>query len=254
MMRVLLLGGTSEANALAGLLAGQGDISAIMSFAGRTAAPRLPAIPYRVGGFGGVDGLLAYLQSEGIEVLIDATHPFAEQISRHAAIAAGQAGIPLIHLSRPAWIQDAGDHWIEVPNMAAAATALGTIPKRVFLTIGRLQIGAFEAAPQHFYLIRSIEPIMPAPNLPSHQIILTRGRLTQISEEQLLRDYEIEIIVTKNSGGDATHAKILAARHLGLPVIMVARPASDLGPALEDPAQVMRWLRGHQKSLVPRGV
>ena len=160
-MRVLVLGGTSEASKLASLLAGQSGISAVLSFAGRTKAPRPPEIPYRIGGFGGVEGLAAYLEAERIDVLIDATHPFAEQMSRHAAIAAAQAKIPLVVLSRPAWRPEASDRWISVADMAAAAAALGQEPKRVFLTIGRLQIEAFAAAPQHFYLVRAIEPLVP---------------------------------------------------------------------------------------------
>ena len=187
-MRVLLLGGTMEASTLASLLAGRSDISAVLSFAGRTKSPRAPEIPIRIGGFGGVEGLSAYLEAERIDVLIDATHPFAEQMSRHAAIAASRAKIPLVLLSRPAWRPEATDRWIEVANMAAAAAALGREPRNVFLTVGRLQIEAFAAAPQHFYLIRAIEPLAPAPRLPRHRIILGRGPFTVEAEEKLLRE------------------------------------------------------------------
>jgi precorrin-6A/cobalt-precorrin-6A reductase len=252
-MRVLVLGGTLEASKLASLLAGQSGISAVLSFAGRTKAPRAPEIPYRTSGFGGVDGLEAYLETERIDVLVDATHPFAEHMPCHAAVAAARAKIPLVCLSRPAWHPEASDRWIDVGNMATAAAALGNEPKRVFLTIGRLQIEAFAAAPQHIYLIRAIEPLVSSPNLPHHRVILGRGPFTLEAEEKLLREESIEVIVTKNSGGDATFAKLLAARALGLPVVMVARPRQAPGPVLLDPAEVMEFLFNHQRSLRHRG-
>jgi precorrin-6A/cobalt-precorrin-6A reductase len=252
-MRVLVLGGTFEASKLADLLAGQSGISSTLSFAGRTTALRPPQIPHRIGGFGGVDGLEAYLQAERIDVLVDATHPFAEQISRHAAIAAEGANIPLIVLSRLAWVPEPGDNWIEVADMAGAAAALGREPKRVFLTIGRLQIDAFAAAPQHFYLIRTIEPLTLSPSLPRHRVILGRGPFAFEAEDKLLREESIDVVVSKNSGGEAAFAKVLAARQLGLPVIMVARPRQASGPVLHDPAEVMALLDRHRASL-PRGV
>ena len=252
-MRVLVLGGTSEASMLASLLAGQSGISGVLSFAGRTKAPRVPEIPYRSGGFGGAEGLAAYLKAECIDVLVDATHPFAEQMSRHAAQAAACVNIPLVCLSRPAWRPEVSDRWICVADMGAAATALGQEPKRVFLTIGRLQIEAFAAAPQHFYLVRAIEPIEPAPSLPRHRVILGRGPFTVEAEEKLFREEAIDVIVTKNSGGEATFGKILAARNLGLPVVMVARPQQDARAVLHDPAEVMAFLLLHQSALLPRG-
>ena len=253
-MRVLVLGGTFEASKLADLLAGQSGISSKLSFAGRTNALRPPKIPYRIGGFGGVDGLNAYLEAERIDVLVDATHPFAQQMSRHAAIAAAGATIPLIVLSRPAWVAQPGDHWIEVADMAAAAAALGREPKRVFLTIGRLQIGAFSAAPQHFYLIRTIELPALSPGLPHHRVIHGRGPFTFEAEDKLLREELIDVVVSKNSGGEAAFAKIRAARHLGLPVVMVARPQQASGLVYHDPAEVMALLLHHCATLTPRGV
>ena len=253
-MRVLVLGGTFEASKLADLLAGQGGISSMLSFAGRTKALRAPKIPYRIGGFGGVAGLQAYLEAERIDVLVDATHPFAEQISRHAAIAAVGASIPLIVLSRPAWAAQPGDHWIDAVDMAAAAAALGRERKRVFLTIGRLQIGAFSAAPQHFYLIRTIEPIALSLDLPHHRMIHGRGPFSFEAENKLLREELIDLLVSKNSGGEAAFAKLVAARHVGLPVVMVARPRQALGPVFHDPAEVMAMLLHHYSTLTPRGV
>lgn len=253
-MRVLLLGGTMEASELARGLARQEGIFAIMSFAGRTKTPRAQGIPYRIGGFGGADGLAAYLEAEAVDVLIDATHPFAEQISRHAACAAARAHVPLIVLTRPAWQPESADRWIEADTMAAAAVALGHEPKRVFLTIGRLQLDVFATAPQHFYLIRVIEPLVPAPSLPRHRVILGRGPFAPEAEEKLLCSESIDVIVSKNSGGESTYGKIRAARTLGLPVVMVARPRLAFGTVMQDAAAVMAFLLQHQRTLVPRRV
>jgi precorrin-6A/cobalt-precorrin-6A reductase len=253
-MRVLVLGGTFEASKLADLLAGQSGISSMLSFAGRTMALRAPNIPYRTGGFGGADGLAAYLEAERIDVLVDATHPFAEQISRHAATAAARANVPLIVLSRPAWIAQPGDHWIDAADMAAAAAALGREPRRVFLTIGRLQLDAFAPAPQHFYLIRAIEPLPLPPNLPRHRVVIGRGPFAFEAEDKLLREESIDVVVSKNSGGEAAFAKLRAAQRLGLPVVMVARPRQASGAVLHDPAEAMAFLLRHQSTLTPRGV
>jgi precorrin-6A/cobalt-precorrin-6A reductase len=253
-MRVLVLGGTSEAMKLAHLLAERSGISPILSLAGRTKEPRAPPIPFRIGGFGGADGLQAYLESEQVDLLVDATHPFAEQISRNAAIAAARAKIPLAVLTRPAWMPQPGDHWIDAADMAEAAEALGPEPKRVLLTVGRLQLDSFAAAPQHFYLVRTIEPLAHEPNLPRHRVIYGRGPFAAGAEEKLLREESIDVIVTKNSGGEATFAKILAARRLGLPVVMVARPRCDPQPAFRSPEDVIDFIVRHGRALAPRGV
>jgi precorrin-6A/cobalt-precorrin-6A reductase len=246
MMRVLVLGGTFEASELARLLAGARGIWAKMSFAGRTKAVVAPPIPYRIGGFGGVEGLIEYLKAERIDMLVDATHPFAEQISRNAAIAAQRTKIPLVVLSRPAWVRTAQDHWIDVADMAAAADALRPQAKRVFLTIGRLQLEAFAKAPQHFYLIRTIEPLAISPDLPNCRVIHGRGPFVMEAEEKLLREESIDRLITKNSGGEAAFAKILAARNLRIPVIMVARPGTDLQAVFYDPAKVVDFILRHQ--------
>jgi precorrin-6A/cobalt-precorrin-6A reductase len=253
-MRVLVLGGTSEATALAALLAATPGVEAIMSFAGRTRAPASP-IPLRSGGFGGAEGLARFLEAERIDALVDATHPFAAQISRNAEIAAAKINIPLVILSRPAWPREPEDRWIEVPDMAGAAAAIGRQSRRVFLAIGRLQLEAFEAAPQHFYLIRTIEPI--APNLPHHRIIATRGPFDVDAEERLLREEKIELIVAKNSGAAAVLGKIIAARRLGLPVIMVERPsaeASGVGARAAHPAEALALILAHGERPALRGV
>jgi precorrin-6A/cobalt-precorrin-6A reductase len=253
-MRVLLLGGTTEASRLAALLAGRADIDAILSFAGRTKSPATPPIPYRIGGFGGADGLAAYLKAGRIDILVDATHPFADQMSRHAAIAAARENIPLAILSRPPWPPEPNDRWIAVDDMAGAAAALGSEPKRVLLTVGRLQLRAFEARPQHYYLIRVIDPVDPAPNLPHHDVIAGRGPFILADEENLLRAEKIDVIVTKNSGGEATFAKILAARRLGLSVVMVERPRGASALALHDPAAALDFILRQGAPPAPRGV
>lgn len=253
-MRILILGGTSEANALASLVAAQLDVYAILSFAGRTKAPRLPPIPYRVGGFGGVSGLTDFLRAEKLDLLIDATHPFAEVISQHAVVASEAAQVPLITLVRTPWRAGAGDRWESVGDMKAAAVAIGERPQNVFLTIGRLQLAAFESAPQHFYLIRSIEEIVPAPGLPNHKVILGRGPFDVAAEETVLRDARIDVIVTKNSGGHLTHAKLVAARRLSLKVIMVERAELAAAANVADVKDAMELILRHQSALAARGV
>jgi precorrin-6A/cobalt-precorrin-6A reductase len=253
-MRVLVLGGTAEANRLAALLAQQSGLSAVLSFAGRTKEPRPPPIPYRIGGFGGAEGLREYLEHERMDFLVDATHPFAAQISRHAADAAAAAKIPLIVLMRPAWSAAPEDRWAEVPNMLAAAAALGSEPKRVFLTVGRLQIGSFAAAPQHFYLIRTIEAFAEPPHLPRYRLIQARAPFTVEGEEKLLRENAIDVLVTKNSGGEAAYAKILAARRLKLPVVIVARPFQPTQAVCRDAQEALGHILSHRDILAVRGV
>jgi precorrin-6A/cobalt-precorrin-6A reductase len=225
-MRVLILGGTTEANVLAAHLAGDARLEPILSLAGRTQSPRLPDIQHRIGGFGGVPGLIGYLRAKEIGALIDATHPFAEQISAHAIAAAHMTQVPLAAFTRPAWTKQAADRWREVPDAKCAALNIGATPRRVFLAIGRLQLAAFEAAPHHSYLIRSVEPPEPRPALPHHRLIIARGPFALEDEIALLRREDIDVLVTKNSGGDATRAKIDAARELKLEVLMINRPRS----------------------------
>jgi len=252
-MRVLLLGGTSEASKLARLLAGRPNLECLLSFAGRTKTPLAPPVPFRIGGFGGIDGLVAFLAAQEIDLLVDATHPFAEQISQNAAAAATRAGIPLAVVSRPPWPREPGDRWIEVGDMAGAAQAIGAAARRVFLTIGRLQLAAFEAAPQHSYLIRTIETAEVAPSLPSYRVISGLGPFSQADEENLLREEKIEVVVTKNSGGEATRAKILAARHLGLSVVVVQRPHRPSNGAFHDPAEALDFILDQCHASLPRG-
>jgi precorrin-6A/cobalt-precorrin-6A reductase len=242
MRRVLILGGTTQASALAVQLAGDTHYDAILSLAGRTKNPLLPDIRHRIGGFGGSAGLANYLRTEAIDVLIDATHPFAEQMSAHAVIATRETNTPLAIFTRPAWTPAMGDRWQEFPDARSAARALGEEPRRVFLTIGRQQLAAFEIAPQHDYLIRSIDAPDPLPAMPHHKFLLARGPFTFEDEQALMRDARIKVLVSKNSGGDATRAKLDAAQALGVEVYMIARPQSPDVPAFETLDAILQFL------------
>jgi precorrin-6A/cobalt-precorrin-6A reductase len=242
-MNVLILGGTTEASAIATALAGDGLIRATLSLAGRTRAPVLPAVPSRRGGFGGVEGLARYLRDQNIDALVDATHPFAAQMSRHAALASARTGVKLLAVVRPAWIAGPDDRWIEVADMIGAVAALGPEPRRVFLTVGQQELAPFRTAPWHDYLIRSVEPPAPDSLPPRVRCIAARGPFTEPDECALLVSERIDILVTKNSGGTATEAKLAAARALLLPVVMVARPPAEPVPSVPDAAAALDWLR-----------
>lgn len=240
--RILILGGTAEARRLTEALAGRNDLAVTLSLAGRTAQPLPQAVPVRRGGFGGSDGLAAYLRDEGIEFLIDATHPYAATISANAARAATLARVPLLALRRPPWTKGAGDIWIEAASIEDAVQALGKAPRRVFLALGRKELAPFAAAPQHAYLVRSVDPVDPPLAVP-HAIYLTaRGPFTEKEDRALLERYAIETIVAKNSGGDATYGKIRAARALHLPVVMLKRPALPEVASVATVEDVLAWL------------
>ena len=249
-MRVLILGGTSEARALAGRVAKLPDVEPILSLAGRTREPQAQPVATRIGGFGGFDGLCAYLRAERIERVIDATHPFAAQMSRNAAAACERLGIPLVILARPPWEKQRGDEWTEVADVETAMCSLGETPRRVFLTIGRLALAAFARAPQHFYLIRTIDPPADVAALPNHRLILARGPFAVEDEERLMREAAIDVLVTKNSGGPATYAKMFAARRLGLPAIVITPPPLPEAPIVHDIESALRFL----SHAAPRGV
>ncbi len=194
----------------------------------------------RVGGFGGTDGLADYLKAEHIDVLIDATHPYAATIAAHAASAAARQRVPILALRRPAWAAVEGDRWIEVDDVGAAVAALDETPRGIFLTIGRKEIGAFQAAPQHDYLIRSVDPVEI--DVRHATYILGRGPFSEDDERDLIKKHRIEFVVSKNSGGAATYSKIAAARALGVPVIMLRRPALPDVPAVETVQDAVAWL------------
>ncbi|KOF14230.1 cobalt-precorrin-6X reductase [Ensifer adhaerens] len=244
--RILILGGTTEARELASRLADDTRYDTAISLAGRTADPRPQPVKTRIGGFGGAEGLAAFLSAEQVALVVDATHPFAAQISHNAAAAARAAQVRLLALRRPEWQAEVGDNWTGVGSVAEAVTALGDVPRRVFLAIGRQEAFQFEAAPQHRYVIRSVDPVTPPLKLPDTTAILATGPFAEADEIELLRAHRIDVIVAKNSGGAATYGKIAAARKLGIAVIMVERrkPADvpsvgDCDAALE---RIDQWL------------
>ncbi len=247
-LKVLILGGTTEATALARRLVGHRGIDAAVSLAGRTRNPVLPPLPTRIGGFGGVEGLVAHLAEAGVQAVIDATHPFADRISANAAAACARAGVPLRLLTRAPWMAGPGDRWIGVPDMAAAAEAVRDLDQglddTVFLTIGRQEVSAFEAAPDTRYLIRAVDPPEPMPALPRATLILDRGPFTLEGEIALMREHAVAAVVSKNSGGSATDAKLEAARRLGLTVVMVERPPGNGVEELRDVDAAVAWLEG----------
>ena len=234
--RILILGGTTEGAALARALVDRPDIEAISSLAGRTVAPAALPGTVRAGGFGGPAGLVDYLRGEKIAGMIDATHPFAAQISTHAVAAARATGLPLLRLERAPWRRVPGDRWVEVGSLAEAAAAAPKYGRRAFLTVGASELQPFAGLATMRFLVRLIErPTAPLP-LADTKIVIGRGPFTLAGEEKLLRQHAIELIIAKNSGGDATYAKIAAARALGLPVIMVRRPAK---PPVEHSAETL---------------
>jgi precorrin-6A/cobalt-precorrin-6A reductase len=237
-MRILILGGTGEASALVrGLLAMGRRDAVTLSLAGRTRQPKAEPVPTRIGGFGGAEGLAAWLGQDRTDLVIDATHPFAARMSANAAEACARTGTRLLAIRRPAWTPVPGDRWTEVPDMEAAVRALGRAPRRVFLTRGGQEVAAVAGAPQHDYVVRAIEDIALA--VPRLTAIQARGPFDAAAEAAFLAEGAIEILVSKNSGGGATYGKIAAARALGLPVVMVARPEKPDVPSVPDVAAAL---------------
>lgn len=253
-MRVLLLGGTTEASALAERLADDPRFVATLSLAGVTRVPVLPRIAHRIGGFGGIEGLAGWLRSKAIDVLVDATHPYAVQMSRHAAAAAALAGIPRLRIDRPAWTAQPGDRWTPVRDAGDAAGRLGAEPRRVLLTLGSKGLAPFRGVPVHHYVIRCIDAPDPSRLPPDHRLLLARGPFTLQSETALLDDRRIDLLVSKNSGGGATAPKLEAARNLGIPVLMIDRPpAPPDGPGVATAAEALQWLSARCHEPAPRG-
>jgi precorrin-6A/cobalt-precorrin-6A reductase len=254
MARVLILGGTSEARQLAGRLAGRSDLLVTLSLAGRTASPVAQPVPVRSGGFGGAAGLADYLATERIDALIDATHPYATVISANAIVAARQSHVPFLMLRRPPWFAVAGDRWTEVGDVREAVQAIGQAQRRVFVTLGRNELAPFLAAPQHHYLIRSVDPVDPPLALPDADYVTGRGPFNEADDRALMAAHRIEVVVAKNSGGAATYGKIAVARALGVGVIMLRRPPAPDGPAVETIEEVVAWLDHALTSATARGV
>lgn len=241
---ILVLGGTSEARALAAALDDAG-VAVTSSLAGRVARPRLPAGEVRIGGFGGPEALARWLGEHGVRAVIDATHPFAERISASAAAACAAAGVPLLRLQRPGWSERAGDRWLWVDDLPSAARAIPGLGRRVFLTTGRQGLATFAALTETWFLIRCVDPPDP-PLPPRHELILDRGPYTVEGEGELIDRHELDLVVTKDSGGGHTAAKLTAARSRGLPVIVVRRPRpAAAGASVGDVAQALAWALGH---------
>lgn len=253
MPNVLLLGGTTEASALARLLADAG-IPATLSYAGRTDNPRPQPVPVRVGGFGGMAGLAAHLRAHAITHIVDATHPFAATMSAHAVAAARELGVPLIALTRPGWEPMTGDCWSRVPDIDGAVAALAGPARRVMLALGRMHVDAFTTQPQHHYLLRFVDAPDKPPALPRHTLIMDRGPFTVTSDRALMQAYEIDLVVCKNAGGTGAEAKLIAARELHLPVLMIDRPAIPGRAEVYRPEDVLDWLDHETASGTERGV
>lgn len=241
--RILILGGTAEARALAAALLDAG-VAVISSLAGRVARPRLPVGEVRIGGFGGPAALAAWLTEERIAAVVDATHPFAERISASAATACEQARTPLLRLERPGWSSGPGDrwHWVDdLPQADALLVSLGA--PRVLLTTGRQGLSAFASNPDAWFLVRCVDPPDPADLPRHHELVLARGPYTLDGELALLEAHAIDVVVTKDSGGPLTEAKLAAARTRGLPVIVVRRPARRDGAAVVTVGEAIAWAR-----------
>lgn len=237
----LILGGSAEAYVLADRLAARPESRVISSLAGRTGAPRLPAGEVRIGGFGGPEGLAAYLRDHGIDVVVDCTHPFAARMGWNAAAACAAAGVPLLRLERPAWVAQPGDLWDEVADWPAAAARLGAGARRVLLAVGRQELAPFADVAGVWFLIRTVAPPDPLPAFAQAELLLARGPFSLDSERHLLAARRIDTIVCKNSGGP-TEAKLTAARELGLRVVMKTRPRRPEVPCVADAGEALRWL------------
>ena len=247
---LLILGGTTEATALA-IAVDRAGINATFSYAGRVARPKRQPLPTRVGGFGGVDGLADYITKNGVTHVVDATHPFAAQMSTNAVAACAQTGIKLIALTRPKWEPQAGDRWTHVADIEAAVDALSGAPKNVMLAIGRMHLDAFAPQPQHNYLLRLVDAPDGDVPLPNRHIIVDQGPFSVENDTALMREHGVDVIVSKNAGGTGARAKIDAARALGLPIIMIDRPAVPARPEVGTTAEVLDWL---DHSITDRGV
>ncbi|KUO12676.1 cobalt-precorrin-6A reductase [Streptomyces sp. DSM 15324] len=241
-MHVLILGGTTEGRRLAELLHGTPGLAVTTSLAGRVANPRLPPGEVRVGGFGGAEALTAWLRERRVGALVDATHPFAATMSRHAALAAAGAAVPLLALRRPGWTPGEGDDWHEAGSVEEAAALLPALGRRVFLTTGRLGLAAFAGLDGLWFLVRSVDP-PEGPRPDRTHLLLDRGPFTLDGEREVLRRHRVDVVVTKDSGGAATAPKLTAAREAGLPVVVVRRPPLPEGvPTAPTPEAAAQWV------------
>jgi precorrin-6A/cobalt-precorrin-6A reductase len=242
--RLLVLAGTTEARELVAAVSDR-RTDVIVSFAGRTSSPSAMGGSLRIGGFGGIHGLTSYLRNESIDLVVDATHPFAAVMPHHAAAACRAAGVDRLRLLRPEWVPEPDDRWIVVPDLVSAAAALVSLSaRRVWLTTGRQELAPFVPLADVHFVVRSIEPIEPMP-LRHAEPVLDRGPFTLEAEIELVRSRSIDTLVTKNSGGSATAAKLVAARREGLAVVVVQRPPQPAGPLVTTVAAALDWLATH---------
>ena len=240
--RLLLLGGTREAVELARALARNPDVETTYSLAGRTRRPASVPVPVRTGGFGGPDGLAAYLRDTNIDLVVDATHPYAETMSRHAAVACERESVPRLVLHRPPWTPQPRDRWVEVSDAESAARALAGLSRRALLTVGSRGLAPFAAVPGVSFIVRAVEPPAAVLDAARFEVVLARGPFDVESERGLLESRSIDVVVSKNSGGAAARAKLEAARELGLTVIMIARPSPPPGARVETVAAAKEWV------------
>jgi precorrin-6A/cobalt-precorrin-6A reductase len=254
MARILILGGTTEARTLAARLANRAGLDVILSLAGRTMSPANQPVPVRSGGFGGAEGLADYLVGDGFAAMIDATHPYAAEISANAVAAAARAGVPFLALRRPPWLAQAGDRWTEVSGVREAVHVLGESSRRVFVALGRNDLLPFAEAPQHHYLFRSVDPIDPPVPVPHARYVTARGPFAEADDRALMSAHRIEVVVAKNSGGAATYGKIAAARALGIDVVMLRRPPVPTAPSVATVDEALNWLDHALTSAAARGV
>ena len=250
-LRILLLGGTGDSRALADKLSEVEGVDVVTSLAGRTEQPASIPGTLRIGGFGGSAALAGYLKDQRIDLLVDATHPFAARISDNAEAACRLTGTPRLVLARPPWQPVAGDTWIHVGDAAAAAAALPGLAKRVFISVGRQELAAFADLKGIRFLVRVIDPPRNGLPLENYEVVLGRGPFDEAGELALFRAHGIEALVTKNSGGEATYAKIAVARQLGLPVVMIDRPAGKAQETAGSVAEALASITGRLQSRPP---
>lgn len=253
--KILILGGTGEALALAQRLAAMPEISVITSLAGRTRHPTLPAGEVRTGGFGGAAGLTSYLKDNAIGLLINATHPFAATMSENALAAHRDSGVPLLRLLRPAWIKQPDDTWIAAPSIKGAAAICRWLGKRVLLSVGSQEVAAFANLPRAHFFVRMVDPPQAPLPLVSGEALIAKGPFALADERRMMLERAIDLIVTKNSGGDATFAKLTAARELSIPVVMVDRPEIGLHPGcktVDSVAAAFDWASAHFRDQILR--
>lgn len=244
--KVLILGGTPEASALAAAvhdkLAGQAEV--ILSLAGLVAPRRPHPCAVRSGGFGGMTGLEDYLRRENIALLVDATHPFAARISENAHAAALRAEVPRLALVRPAWEPEPGDRWLEVDDFAEAARVLPRFARRVLLAVGRRNLGPFAGLEGIHLVVRLLEAPAEPPPLADFELAYSQPPHALETERAFLRDHAIDTIVARQSGGKESYAKLAAARELGLRVVLIARPPEEPGPTVATVEEALAWIEG----------